>query len=90
MSVTSTGLSKSGRNLPMRGVCERYGGVSDRTVDRWIISGIIPPPCMRINNMRYWDEAQLEAADRARMSAPAKTRKPPPVRKTKNNQPHAA
>lgn len=63
----------SNRKLPMREVCARYGGISDRTVDRWVVSGVLPPPSMRINNVRYWDEQELEARDRERMT---QTRQP--------------
>src|SRR5262245_21065998 len=45
-----------------------FDDISDRTVDRWVNTGILPPPAMRIKGVRYWDEAELEAADRARMA----------------------
>jgi DNA-binding transcriptional MerR regulator len=45
------------RMLPMRLVRERYN-ISDRTVDRWLESGILPPP-IRINGLRYWREKDL-------------------------------
>jgi DNA-binding transcriptional MerR regulator len=44
--------------LPTRSVCERYN-ISDRTVDRWLESGILPPP-VRINGLRYWRQRELE------------------------------
>jgi hypothetical protein len=44
-------------------VCARYGGISGRTVDRWVETEVLPPPVMRINNVRYWSEEELEAAD---------------------------
>jgi DNA-binding transcriptional MerR regulator len=52
------------RKLTARALQERYG-VVDRTLDRWVESGILPEP-MRINHRRYWDEAEIEARDRAR------------------------
>jgi hypothetical protein len=44
--------------LPTRLVCERYN-ISDRTVDRWLESGILPLP-LRINGIRYWRTSDLE------------------------------
>jgi predicted DNA-binding transcriptional regulator AlpA len=55
------------RKLPTRALCERYG-ITTRTIDRWVEAGVLPQP-FRINRARYWDEAELEAADRARMAA---------------------
>jgi predicted DNA-binding transcriptional regulator AlpA len=67
MSIASTGRSKVTRKLTTRMLCERYS-ITDRTVDRWTASGILPQP-MRINNVRYWDEAEVEQRERQRMSA---------------------
>jgi predicted DNA-binding transcriptional regulator AlpA len=50
------------RMLPMRLVCERYN-ITDRTVDRWLESGILPPP-VRINGLRYWRQRELEQRER--------------------------
>lgn len=50
------------RMLPTRLVCERYN-ITDRTVDRWLASGILPPP-IRINGLRYWRERELEQRER--------------------------
>jgi DNA-binding transcriptional MerR regulator len=47
-------------------MCARYG-VTSRTIDRWLETGVLPQP-MRINKVRYWDEAALDAADLARMA----------------------
>jgi predicted DNA-binding transcriptional regulator AlpA len=55
------------RKLPMREMCMRYG-VSSRTIDRWLVTGILPQP-LRINRYRYWDLAELEVFERARMVA---------------------
>jgi DNA-binding transcriptional MerR regulator len=52
----------SDRMLPTRSVCERYN-ISDRTVDRWLESGILPPP-VRINGLRYWRQRELEQRER--------------------------
>jgi hypothetical protein len=66
MSIASTGRSKFTRKLTTRMLCERYS-ISDRTVDRWTASGILPEP-MRINNVRYWDELEIETRERQRMN----------------------
>jgi len=50
------------RMLPTRQVCARYG-ITDRTVDRWLESGILPPP-LRINGLRYWRQRELEQRER--------------------------
>jgi predicted DNA-binding transcriptional regulator AlpA len=50
------------RMLPTRSVCERYD-VTDRTVDRWVEKGILPPP-VRINGLRYWHQHELEQRER--------------------------
>jgi hypothetical protein len=47
------------RKLTARLLCDRYG-VCDRTLDRWLASGILPKP-MRINRIRFWDEASEQA-----------------------------
>jgi len=36
------------------------------TIDRWVASGILPPP-IRINHRRYWDEEALEEREREGM-----------------------
>jgi hypothetical protein len=53
--------SKDGM-LPTRLVCERYN-ITDRTVDRWLESGILPTP-VRINGFRYWPQNELEQRER--------------------------
>jgi DNA-binding transcriptional MerR regulator len=57
----------SKRLLPAKAVCARYGDVCVRTIDRWVITGILPPPLV-INHRRYWDEAQLEEREREGMT----------------------
>jgi hypothetical protein len=57
---------KNRRLLPTRLVCERYD-VCDRTVDRWVESGVLPQPAY-INKRRYFDEGELDARDAARKS----------------------
>jgi len=47
-------------------MCARYGDVADKTIDRWVASGILPTPLV-INKRRYWDEAELEQRERTNM-----------------------
>lgn len=54
------------RKLTSRALQQRYG-VVDRTIDRWVEAGILPVP-MRINKIRYWDEAEIEQLERERMA----------------------
>ena len=55
----------TGRKLvTARRLCERYG-VVPRTIDRWLEAGLLPEP-LRINTIRYWDEAEIEQRDRER------------------------
>jgi DNA-binding transcriptional MerR regulator len=56
-----------GQKLPTRALCERYG-VSSKTIDRWLETGVIPQP-LRINRYRYWDLDELEASERKLKSA---------------------
>jgi predicted DNA-binding transcriptional regulator AlpA len=55
------------RKLTTRALCQRYD-VVDRTIDRWVATGILPKP-LYINNRRYWDEAEVEQHERDRMGA---------------------
>jgi DNA-binding transcriptional MerR regulator len=60
-------MSEHNRKLTTRALSERYG-VASRTIDRWTETGILPQP-MRINQVRYWDLAEIEAFDRVRSAA---------------------
>ena len=51
--------------LPARAIAERYG-VTTRTIDRWVLSGALPEPAFKINGVRYWDQADVEAFDNHR------------------------
>ncbi|ULR43654.1 DNA-binding protein [Rhizobium sp. K102] len=42
---------------------ERYGGVSDMTIWRWIRAGRIPEPAL-FANRKYFAEDELDEADR--------------------------
>lgn len=59
---------KKVRKLTARMLCERYGVVV-RTIDRWLEVGFLPPP-MVINNIRYWDEEEIEQREREHMHSP--------------------
>ena len=52
------------RKLTSRALQQRYG-VVDKTIDRWVATGVLPEP-MRINGYRYWDEEEVEQRDRER------------------------
>ena len=54
----------SGRKLTAAALQERYG-VCWRTIDRWSKEGHLPPP-MRVNRLRFWDEAEVEEYDHKR------------------------
>ena len=58
------------RMLPTRVVRERYN-ISDRTVNRWEKSGVLPPP-IRINGVRYWHQHELERRERELLSTRTK------------------
>ena len=48
-------------------VRERYGGISDMTLWRWLRDEQLgfPKPC-RINRMRYWNDSELTEWERVR------------------------
>jgi predicted DNA-binding transcriptional regulator AlpA len=69
-------LTDTQKLLPLRAMVERYS-VTERTIDRWLASGILPEP-LRINGIRYWRLGELERRERERMGSQApksKTRK---------------
>ena len=62
----------TGRKLPTRGVCVRYG-VTDRTISRWERDPELEfPQPSKINNRKYFSEDELASWDRKRTS-PATT-----------------
>jgi len=63
----------SGRKLPRRKTCDRYG-VCDRTITRWERDPDLnfPKPTI-INGRKYDDEDQLTAWDRANAARKAGT-----------------
>jgi hypothetical protein len=52
------------RLVPTRGVRERYGDPSARTIRRWELSGVLPPPDRIINGRKFWWLETLEAHER--------------------------
>jgi hypothetical protein len=57
-------MKPAARKLTCRALQERYG-VVDRTIDRWVQTGVLPAP-MYINKRRYWDADEIEQRDRDR------------------------
>jgi hypothetical protein len=57
------------RGVPTRGMCIRYGVKHPRTIRRWEIQGVIPPPDFVINNRKYWWESTLDQHDRRTVAA---------------------
>jgi DNA-binding transcriptional MerR regulator len=60
----------AGRKLRTAQVRKRYGDICQRTVDRWVANGTLPPPEI-INGRRYFDEEKLNRKERERMTAAA-------------------
>jgi predicted DNA-binding transcriptional regulator AlpA len=48
----------TGRKVTVRYICERFG-IVDRTVDRWIETGVLPQP-IYINKRRYFDLQEVD------------------------------
>jgi predicted DNA-binding transcriptional regulator AlpA len=54
------------QHLDMKTVRERLGGVSERSVERWVAEGKLPPP-LRLGRKRVWSEvAVAEALEKLR------------------------
>jgi len=75
------------RYIGRRKIRERYNGISDITVTRWIISGRLPDPLL-IGNRHYFDIDELDEKDRQakaafrRAQAEPPTHTPPQLRNT--------
>ena len=69
-------MNAPARKLRSRDLQAR-SGVVGKTLGRWVKGGVLPEP-MRINRLRYWDEAELDRVDSARGSSPllAQTTRP--------------
>ena len=52
--------------LPAKAVSKRYD-ISERTVDRWVETQILPTP-VYIRGRRYWSSEQLDQRDEARLA----------------------
>jgi predicted DNA-binding transcriptional regulator AlpA len=53
-----------------RQVRERYGNCSDRTIDRMVENGKLPPPKHPLGNkVPYWSLTELDASDAAAAAA---------------------
>lgn len=52
------------RLIPTRGVRERYGNAAGRTIRRWVLSGVLPPPDRTINGRHFWWEETLVQHER--------------------------
>ena len=65
------------RLIPSRGVCERYGLKAARSLRRWVLAGVFPPPDQVIRGRNYWWESTLTQHERRlvaeRSSSPAET-----------------
>ena len=59
-------MSTQSKFLNKRGVGVRYGNRALRTIERWVRSGVLPPPDQVINQRWYWNETTLDAHDRQR------------------------
>ena len=57
---------KGARYVSTRGVTERYDDISLRTLRRWLLRGVIPPPDLTIHGRKYWRVETLEQNDRQR------------------------
>lgn len=52
------------RLIPTRAVRERYGNAASRTIRRWVLSGVLPPPDRTINGRHFWWEDTLAEHER--------------------------
>jgi len=54
--------------LTARDICQRYGGISDRTLLRWLTDArmAFPPPSAKIGHRRLWRIDVVVAWERAR------------------------
>jgi hypothetical protein len=64
--------STAKRWLRKRQMRERYGNVTDRTIERAVKDGRLPPPQFPFNNaVPFWDEETVAAHERAATMKPA-------------------
>jgi hypothetical protein len=79
-SIINDGRTQPRKLTTARGLSERYG-VTDRTLSRWVETGVMPAP-VYIQRRRYWDLAAIETADEARAT---KWEGPPPGRSSEES-----
>lgn len=66
-SICSTGVGDGDIYLSAKQVRERYGGISDMSLWRWLRDGELNfPQPIRINGRRFWRLSALEAFERER------------------------
>jgi len=53
------------RLIPTREVRERYGNAAARTIRRWVLAGVLPPPDRTIRGRHFWWVETLERHERA-------------------------
>jgi hypothetical protein len=70
-------MEEKKRLRPVRFLVERYNR-SDRTLDRWVELGLLPPP-IYINGYRYWDEGDLDRFDATREGQSRKQKRDRPM-----------
>jgi predicted DNA-binding transcriptional regulator AlpA len=63
-------METKGNLIRSQDLRQRYGGVSDMTLWRWVRDGVIPQP-VKINGRRYWRVADLDEIDAKREAASA-------------------
>jgi len=73
------------KKLTSRQIRIRYGDVCQRTVDRWVKGGILPPPEL-INGRRYFAPPLRQSKSPSR-AAMVWTRSRPPLRRRAANEP---
>jgi len=52
------------RVLNSRGVADRFQQKALRTVRRWELAGILPPPDFTVRGRKYWFDDTIEAVER--------------------------
>lgn len=68
---------KATRHLPAKAVCVRYG-IVERTLARWLADESLAfPKPMIVHGRRYFDEAEIEAFERAQAGKAAARAKTP-------------
>jgi predicted DNA-binding transcriptional regulator AlpA len=64
----------TGRKVTVRYLCQRFG-IVDRTIDRWVATGILPQP-IYINNRRYFDLQEVDERMANRNEGPPRVVRP--------------